>query len=259
MKITYYLLLFVSYFAIGQETLTTTILDKTPFNGDNVVSIDNFKTLFYTKDNTFIAQKAQGNLKYSNIQLGTITTVNTFNPLKINIFYKAFNTVIILDNRLAEIYRLDFNTVMPYKNVSHVSTGSDNTLWLFNQDLQILELFDYKINKTRAVTLPVKSKVLDMVSNYNNCWLLTENYLYAYNYFGSLLYKIENKGFTALKENNDNLILQKENALFYLNKETNTINPIAIPNLLIKQFFVTNEILYIYADEFLHRYQLKKK
>jgi len=259
MKITRYLLLFISSFVFGQEALTITQLDQTLFTGDKIINVDNFKTLFYTKDNTFIAQKKQEDIKYSNIQLGTISSVNTFNPLKINIFYKAFNTVIILDNRLAEIYRLDFNSVIPYKNISHVSTGSDNTLWLFNQDSQILELFDYKNNKTRAVTLPIKSKVLDIVSNYNNCWLLTEDYLYAYSYFGSLLYKIENEGFTTLKENNDNLILKKENTLFYLNNETKNIAPIIIPNLLIKQFFVTNEILYIYADEFLHRYQLKKK
>jgi hypothetical protein len=258
MKITY-LLLFVACFSFSQETLTAEPLDKTTFSGDKIVSVDNFKTLFYIQDNTFIAKRTQGDLKYSNIQLGNISSINTFNPLKINLFYRDFNTVIILDNRLAEIYKLDFNTVTPYKNVTHISTGSDNTLWLFNQDTQVLELFDYKINKARAVTLPIKSKVLDITSNYNNCWLLTEDYLYAYNYFGSLLYKIENDGFTTLKENNNNLILQKENALFYQDRETNTLTPISLPNLLIKQFFVTNEILYIYADEFLHRYQLKKK
>lgn len=258
MKITY-LFLFLACFAFGQKTLTVESLDKTEFSGDNIVSVDNFKTLFYIQDNTFIAKRTQGDLRYSNIQLGSISSINTFNPLKINLFYRDFNTVIILDNRLAEVYKLDFNTVTPYKNVTHISTGSDNTLWLFNQDSQVLELFDYKINKARAVTLPVKSKVLDMVSNYNNCWLLTKEYLYAYNYFGSLLYKIENNGFTALKENNDNLVLQKDNTLFYLNRDTNIIIPISHPNLLIKQFFVTNEILYIYADEFLHRYQLKKK
>ena len=57
-------------------------------------------------------------LKYSNLQLGPITSANSFNPLKINVFYKAFNTVIILDNRLAEIYKIDFNQTKPYKNIS---------------------------------------------------------------------------------------------------------------------------------------------
>ena len=65
-------------------------------------------------------------------------------------FYKDFNTVVILDNRLAEIYKIDFNTKQPYKNVSHITTGYDNALWLFNSDLQILELYDYKADKVRA-------------------------------------------------------------------------------------------------------------
>ena len=84
------------------------------------------------------------------VQLGNITSANAFNPLKINLFYKNFNTVIILDNRLAEIFKIDFNTVQPYKNVSHISTGYDNTLWIFNPDLQQLELFDYKTNQIRC-------------------------------------------------------------------------------------------------------------
>ncbi len=243
----------------GQEPIDSEYIGKIAFKADSIIGMDSFKTLFYTKNNTFIAKKEKEKLKYSNIQLGGITSVNTFNPLKINVFYKAFNTVVILDNRLAEIYKIDFNAINSYRNVTHISTGSDNTFWLYNQDDQVLELFDYKTNKTRAKTLPVKSKVLDLKSNYNTCWLLTKDYLYAYNYFGSLLFKIENTGFTSLRESNDNLVLKKENKLFYLSKGTDVFNPISIQNLLINQFLVVNEIVYIYRDEFLHRYQLKKK
>jgi len=43
---------------------------------------------------------------------------------------------------------------------------------------------------------------------------------------------------------------------FYLKNNTWNFIPIKLPNLLINQFFVTNETLYIYDDEFLHQYQL---
>ena len=241
----------------SQELIETSYVKKTELKAEKLVSIDNFGTtyfiindVFYKKDNTKI-------LTYNNLQLSNLETANAFNPLKINLFYKDFNTVIILDNRLAEIFKVDFNTIQNYKNITHISTGFDNTIWVFNQDTQQLELFDYKTKTTRVKTLPVESEVLDLKSNYNNCWLLTEKYLYLYNYFGSLIKKVKNKGYTEMSESNENIILKKGQSLFYLKK--NEVNPISIliPNLLINQFFVTNETLYIYSNETLHKFQIK--
>lgn len=259
MKRLIYIFLFITLTVFSQENIEAEFVKKTPFKADTIIGIDNFKTLYFLKDNILNKGKDGKTINYSNVQLGNITSVNTFNPLKINVFYKAFNTVIILDNRLAEIFKIDFNLLKDYKNVTHVTTGYDSTIWIFNQDLQQLELFDYKLNKTRAKTLPVQSEVLDITSNYNSCWLLTKNFLYQYNYFGSLIQKIENTGFTKIKESNENIILKKENALFFLPKKSKAIQPIKISNLLISQFFVTNQNLYIYSGETLHQYQLKMK
>jgi hypothetical protein len=71
-----------------------------------------------------------------------------------------------------------------------------------------------------------------------------------------LLKKIKNEGYLSLSESNGNIVLQKDNSLFYLKNNTENVSPIQLPNLLIKQFFVTNETLYIYDGEFLYQYQL---
>ena len=117
---------------------------------------------------------------------------------------------------------LDFNEIIPYKNISNISTGHDNTLWIFNQDFQKLELFDYKSRTTRAQTVPVQSPILDLKSNYNFCWLLTENYLYVFNYFGRLIKKFKNEGYTELTICNGNIVLKKDNSLFYLKKNSDS-------------------------------------
>lgn len=259
MKKLLHLLLILTFSAFAQDKITAQLKNKTNFNADNLIGIDNFGTQFFTQNNSIIKKQKGKTLKYSNVQLSTITSVNSFNPLKINSFYKAFNTVIILDNRLAEIFKIDFNQTKPYKNISHVTTGSDNTIWVFNQDLMQLELYDYKNKTTRIKTLPVQNNILDITSNYNSCWLLTEQFIYKYNYSGSLIAKTPNTGFTKIKEHNDNIILKKENTLFYNTKNSKETTPINIENLLISQFFVTNEILYIYADKVLYKYQLKLK
>ncbi len=243
----------------AQEPIEVIPLKKIPFAAEKLIGIDNFGTVYYSDNRSLYKQTDQETLNYSNIQLGNITSANTFNNLKINLFYKNFNTVVILDNRLAEVFKIDFNTQNLYKNVALVSTGYDNTIWVFNQDVQQLELFDYKTLKTRAVTMPVDSQALSIVSNYNFCWLLTEKSLYIYNYFGSLVAKLPNNGFTEMSESNGHLVLKKDQTLTYLAKDSEIFVPIQLPELLIKQFLVTNETLYIYDQENLHQFQLKIK
>lgn len=259
MKSLKYILCFLSLSGFGQESIEAILMKKTPLETQTIIGIDNFGDLYSINQATFQKKDESKTITYSNVQLGNITSANTFNPLKINLFYKNFNTAIILDNRLAEIYKIDFNTKQPYKNVSHISTGYDNTLWIFNMENQQLELYDYKANSTRAIALPVQSNVLDMKSNYNYCWLLTENGLYTYNYFGSVISKLENEGYTEIAEDNGNLILKSGNQLYYMAKDTDVLMPIKLPELLINRFLLTNETLYIYDGETLHQFQLKFK
>lgn len=242
---------------VAQETLEAELLSKELIKDTTLIYIDNFGTSYSLFKDTFIKETTKQAFRYSNIQLGTISSANTFNPLKINLFYKDFNTVVILDNRLAEIFKIEFNTNQNYKSVSYISIGGDSTIWLYNQDSQQLELFDYKANKTRVSTLPILSDVLDLKSNYTFCWLLTEGFLYKYNYFGSLIYKIKNDGFTKFAQMNGDLVLQKDNMLFYLKNGTTQPIELKLPKLLIKAFFVNDETLYIYNNEFLYKYKIK--
>ncbi|PQV48354.1 hypothetical protein CLV33_105210 [Jejuia pallidilutea] len=253
--------IFLFYFSIGaQESIEIVPLKNSTLKADSVIGIDNFGTIFYTKTNTIYKKDNDTTISYNNLQLGKLTSANSFNPLKINLFYQALNTVIVLDNRLAEIFKIDFNTINNYKNVSHVSTGYDNTIWIFNQDTQLLEVFDYKTRTTKAQTLkPVDSPILDLKSNYNYAYLLTEDALLVYNYFGSIVNTLKNDGYTDIVENNEGLYLKKNNSLFYLAEDSKAFMPVKTYNILIPQFFVTNETLYIYADETLQEFQIKTK
>lgn len=241
---------------MGQSNVEVIKLKETPFETDMFVGYDNLGGVYAVKNNSLQKVFSGNSLNFSNIQLGNISSSNIFNPLKINLFYKNFNTVILLDNRLTEILKLDFNTLTPYKNISHLSTGPDTTLWIFNQDIQQLELFDYKTRKTRTTGLPVSTKVLSLSSNYNYCWLLTEAYLYQYNYMGSLLYKLPNNGFAEIVQWQDYVVAKKGSNLFVIVPQLENPLKIELPGLLIKQFSITGETLYIYDSKKLHEFQL---
>lgn len=257
MKHFLYFIFFLAFFGFSQENTETNQMESTDIELDSLITIDDFGTIYYTKKDVFFKKMPKQALAYNNLQLGQLYSADAFNSLKINLFYKDFNTVVILDNRLAEIFKIDFNTVSPYKNVSHVSAGFDNSIWIFNQDLQKLELFDYKTKTTRAQTAPIQSRVLDLKSNYNYCWLLTQNHLFVYNYFGSLVKKMENTGFTSIDISGENLVFKQNNALFLLKANSTTPQEIKIPHLSIKGFSLTNETLYIYDSETLYKLQLK--
>ena len=246
------------FFVLSQEKITINLKDSIQLKVEKIWGIDTFGTIYASKeDDTFFKKTKDTLVTYTNYQLGEVTSANAFNPLRINLFYQDFNTVIILDNRLAEISKIDFNTQSEYKNVTFISTGYSNTLWLYNQDKQYLELYDY-INDTILVkTVPVQAKVLDLKSDYNYCYLLTEEALYIYNYFGSLEKTIPNLGYERMAFSKANLILKGKNKLSLLQKNKSEISPIEYPEMLINQFLVTNESLYLYNDNKLTEYQLK--
>lgn len=240
----------------AQEQVQVTLTDKISLKDYTFVSVDNFGAIFTIAENAIVKQNHNSEYIYNNYTLGEITSFNTFNPLKLNVFYKDFNTVVILDNRLAEITKVNFNQLQPQRIISHIATAHNNNIWLFNENSRQLELFDFIAQKTSHTSLPLEGIIHDIDSNYNMCWVLTDNFIYGINYFGSIIQKTINKGFTRLKQHHGDLLLQKENSLFILSKSDNKIKAISLPELLIKQFFVTNETLYIYDGEMLHQYQL---
>ncbi|TCK67479.1 hypothetical protein DFQ05_1255 [Winogradskyella wandonensis] len=260
MKRIFYIILCLCSFSFSQENIELKLEATAELKAYKIFGVDTFGTLYYSdKNHSFYKKSTDTIISYANFQLGEISSANTFNPLKINLFYQDFNTMVVLDNRLAEITKVDFNTLSDYKNVTLISTGYDNFIWLFNQDLQQLELFDYLSKKTRIKTVPVQSQALSLKSDYNYCYLLTENYLYVYSYFGSLIHKIENNNFTDMAFSKGQLILKSGNNLFLLAKNSKELKTINTEDLLINQFLVTDETLYIYNDEKLRRYQLKSQ
>jgi len=144
----------------------------------------------------------------------------------------------------------------PLRTLSHISNGNDTTFWLFDSNTLQLELFDYNLSKTRVKTGPFQNEILGLDSDYNYCWVLTENELHCYNYMGSLISKLPHAGFTDLKLWNGILFLLKENTIYYKLKDSDSFLILNLPKILVKQFFVTNQTLYIYDEEFLHHYQL---
>lgn len=242
----------------AQKSLKADFLKKTAADWTQFVGVDRFEALYFLENKALYKKKGDNTLSYSNLQFGGIDQVQIFNTLKIAVLHKAQNSVVLLDNRLAELFELNFNMISPVRLVNNIALSSDTTFWMFNALTLQLELFDYETKRTKLATLPLNEQVLALESDYNNVYALTPSYFFQFNYTGSLVQKIKHKSFDGFSVLNDVLLFQKNNELYYKYADSDEFQILEIPKNLIKQFFVMNQTLYIYDGEFLHHYQLIK-
>lgn len=230
---------------------------------DTFIGIDNYRNIYFIKDEVIHKQGLEGNFVFTDLQLGRIATVDIINPLKVVVFFEDTNTVVFLDNNLNEIQRFNFNNLPQFLNVSTATNAGNNSLWICNVDTQQLELYNYNSKIQRVVSQPFSGALLSQASNFNYCFILTENSLRAFNSYGSLLNEIPNDGFKKIIQQNENLIALSENELYYLhdfagrNREITTeIVTLTLPEITIKDLQLSNEFLYIYDGKILHTFKL---
>lgn len=199
---------------------------------------------------------ADGDFRFSDLQLGELTSVDFINPLKVIIFYEDTNTVVMLDNRLAEIERINFNMLPEFIHATSVTNAGNNQLWVFNINTQELLLFNYRNNTITANSIPFEGDVFYQTSNFNFCYVLTENSLQKFNSYGSLLYKIEPNVYDIISQNGDTLIAMKGMEMYYIDE--NNLAPILIntSEITVKDLQLSQDFLYIYNGENLQKFTI---
>ncbi len=230
--------------------------DSIELQADHFLGVDSFDAIYYSKENIFYKKWGNQEWQFGDFILGKLTSVSILNPLKILLFYENSNTIVIVDKYLTEIDRINFNTISEFKNTSHISAANDDTVWIFDNNTQQLEVFDTSSKKTIIATQPINQLPIKQTSNFNYCWLLTPNTISQFNIYGSILYKTENTGYQDIKIMNDDLILLKEGNLYHLFTDTGAIEKIKLPEITVKQFYVTHEILYIYHQSKIYSFDL---
>lgn len=225
---------------------------------DRFIAVDKFNAHYYLEGNAIHKVDSQSSYQFSALQLGALTAVDIVNPLKITLFYESSNTVVILDNTLNEISRTNFSTLVNFRNVHQVTTAGDRRLWIFNTDLQQLEIFDYNTNKVVTQFPPMQTNATALASNFNFAWVSTQQGIYYYNNYGSFLEKIDLPEAQILVQDKGALIAYAGGSLYYKPKNTVLFYKISKPDLTIKQLSLKDEILYLYDGQKLTTFRLQQ-
>jgi len=234
-----------------------TLSEKYDLDADVFIGFDNYNSIYYIKDQVLYKNDNHSLYNFNELQLGDISSVDIINPLNILVFYSDLNTVVLLDNHLNEIERINFSTISEFTNVSHASLAGKNQLWLFNIDTQQLELFNYRSQRKVVVSQPVNGEIISNASNFNYCYLLTDKNLSIYDIYGSLNSIYPMDGFEKMTFYNKNMITVKENELYYMPESFQLGKKIFSPDFNIKDLQLTQDFLYIYDGKQLHAFSLK--
>jgi len=244
-------LIFQSLFSQELEEIASYPLEASRFIG-----IDGYDST-YTIQNAVLHKTGPAqDFEFTDFSLGPISTVDFINPLKVVVFYESTNTVVFLDNKLSEIERLVLTNIPELANISAAANAGNNRLWLFNTASQQLELFNFRTTTNTTVSQPFPGRFVDMVSNFNYCYVLTENSLRTFNSYGSLLGEIPSEGFESIFLSDDTCVAFNKNGLYFLND--GAFNPIKLPpsENPIKDLHLSEEFLYIYDGILVHTFSL---
>ena len=250
-----FLFIFYIQFSSAQDFIAQKIEDF-PLKANQFIGVDKFDGVYYIKENTLFKKNEERVVEYKDFQLGDIYHVDLINPLQITLFYKESNTAIILDNRLNELKRISFDRLVDYKMVDFCTTANEQSLWIFNADLQQLEIFNYQREKTELKTIPITEDVINQKSNFNFCWLQTKNGIYQFNVYGSLIKKIDVKFDNFVIYKNKLLLISKKGESFYFNQKDGNLTSLKLPKIEFNQVHLNNEKLYLYDGKRIHIYQI---
>ncbi|WP_194851851.1 hypothetical protein [Nonlabens antarcticus] len=216
---------FVSAFAKAQS-LQSPATAQTIINADTFYGVDDFNNLYHAKNNVFYKttpadETTRQNQQFYDLQLGDLTSVDLINPLKILLFYRDTQTIVLLDNRLNESLRIVLSQIKPYRYFEFAALAGERRLWLYNMDMQRLELLDYS-NEVLIFSSPaIQDNVHCMLTDYNYCHLITDEGIESYNNYGSKTATLKITDFSAADYDFEELVLLQGGLLngYKFNKE----------------------------------------
>ena len=202
--------------------------------------------------------------QFYDVQLGDLTSVDLINPLKVLLFYRDTQTVVLLDNRLNENQRILLNELTPYRYFEHVKLAGERRLWLHDLDQNRLQLFNY-INNTVVVSTPsLEVKIENLLTDYNFCHIRSSDKILSFNSYGSQTSELKIDENDMLGYDFENLVSLRENKLQVLRfgkdfrfRESENISNSSINSVLEpKSLYLKAGKLYLWDGKKVHIYPI---
>ena len=241
------------------QELQAVLTEKNKLDAEHFYGVDEFGAVFYSKENVLYKKNSEGTLSYQHINLGKLTSVSIQNPLKIILFYKDFNSIVILDNRLNEL--LDPVTVQKF-NVALVGYAPENNVWLYSEDFNTLQLFDYFTQKINLQTQPLGFYQKDffakeLIADNDKVWLTGKKGILLFNQYASYIDYFYFSEISKLQPYKEGFFFLQEKTLhFFDGAEVYKVNLTFDKNP--ESYFIRYGKLYVFSGNMLTTYTIKE-
>lgn len=112
-------------------------------------AIDNLGNALLIRNNEIVKYLASGKYftRYSNLQLGNVTSVDVMNPLKILVYYRDYQQIVFLDDQLSVNSDNISLELLGYQQTDLVCASMNNSFWIYDKQNNELIRFDENSNK----------------------------------------------------------------------------------------------------------------
>lgn len=256
----FFFILILSFSSFIQAQDLDVELVKQISNPKNIqfASYDHLGDFYLVKNNQITKQVNDKTYNYSNLLYGEVTSVDIRNPFQVLLFYKDFQSFVVLDNQLNEIQNINFSVHFPELDVISVSAANKNFYWVFDGISKRIFLFDVGQNFLKPISVPIEKQFHDWNSNANSFFIEADQKIYSYDIYG----KVSERSIADSFEKIDlispsTFVTQNNQELFYHNLDLNQKIKINLNQKRVNSFEVLNENLTIFTDIELNIYKLK--
>ncbi len=242
----------------GQSSL---ISGQTDFKikAERYAGFDSFGYYYFITNEVFIKANTEGSVEYKNVALGRISRADILNPLLIVLFYESFNTVVLLDNQLNEIRRINFSELDDPLILRAVGLASQNRLWVYDDQTRRVGLYDFQNDEFRVAGTALLENIVYYESDFNYFrWVDRNGSAYVMDVFGkiSAFYGKVNSDIRFV--GNSGWMSVAGRKIIYEDVANNKISEVAEIDNSFKNFYVKDDILSIFTSRGITNHKFKK-
>jgi len=255
------LLLLCTVLSAQELSVPVRLMSNDRATTERFVGSDAFGWQYTIAENEFRKHKGDIVVKYKNVALGEIYRADLQNPLQIVLFYRRFNTVVLLDNQLNETASINFSMLpnnQPELIAEAAGLASQNRLWLYDVTTQQIGLFDTAKGTFRTLTPPFNDGIKYYQSDYNYFyWIDTAGKCFAVNLFGSVTPLGSVPAFSSAQWlDSASILIATDDGLFVYNLPGQNSRRVAIVEKSFGSFYYKDQILSIFTNDEIIQYKV---
>ncbi len=258
-KLFSFIILFIITAAVAQDaSIPVKLLSNVEAGPERYLGADSYGWQYTVLDSELRKEKDGQILKYKALSLGDIYRADLQNPLQVVLFYRKFNTVVLLDNQMNETSRINFSNIPQPLIAEAVGLASQNRLWVYDVTTQQIGLYDLAQGSFRTLTPPFNDGIRYYQNDYNYFyWVDTGNNWYAVNLFGKVTLLGKLPDFEQLQIlSAESVLYNKDGVIYHADTVAGTQSRIDIVEKSFRSFYYAGEILSIFTDHEITYYQL---